>query len=555
MQARLVVVSGRDAGKIFFLASDNPNMLGRDKNCHICLNGRMISRRHCEIRQEGNMFFLIDLNSSNGTYVNDERTDNYLLKNGDLIQVGPIHLRFDFIKEEKSKSPLPQIADFEQPDENDSVELVDDDDEPLLSSSYFKKKFDIKEFSLGDEDDQIFAAQVEYNKLIKVCSLSGKLFSAKSVRKILGVALETAIELTGGERASALLYDKISGKFNSYATRFCDDHYCGSFPVSQTIIMETFRTAESVITGNACDDSRFADGDSVALDKICSVMCVPLVTLESEVLGALYIDCTSKIEAFSKIDLMIFAAVAHQAAISVERVKLFDDLEKLFIGSIHTLTASIEAKDEYTCGHSERVTCYAILIAEELGLDQNTRDLVEFAGIMHDVGKIGIPESVLCSTGKLTEEQYKLMQMHPVKGADIILKMPEIAKFASVTEVARAVRHHHERYDGTGYPDGLAGDEIPLVSKILSVADIFDAVTSDRSYRKGRNAKVAMKILSACSGIQVDPQIFAAFERVYAKGKINWLEDVNVRFDFNPQRLRANTVFEKRSERLFKKNL
>lgn len=551
MQARLVVVSGRDAGKIFLLSSDISNVVGREKHCDISLSGRMISRRHCEIRQEGNMFFLVDLNSSNGTYVNDERTDNHLLKSGDLIQVGPIHLRFDYIKEESKISPLPQIADLELPGVDSAVELIADDSS-RHSAAYYKKKFDIREFSFAEDcqSDDILDAQVEFEKLIKICSLSGKLFSAKSVRKILAIALETAIDITGGERASALLHDNITGMFNSYATRFCDDHYCGSFPVSKTIVKETVSTGESVITGNACDDTRFSSGESVALDNLGSVMCVPLVTLESEVIGALYIDSTVKIEAFSKVHLMMFAAIAYQAAIAVERVKLFDDLEKLFIGSIHTLTASIEAKDDYTCGHSERVTCYGILIAEELGFDQNARDLVEFAGIMHDVGKIGIPESVLCSTGKLTEEQYKLMQMHPVKGADIILKMPEIAKFASITEVARAVRHHHERFDGTGYPDGLSGNEIPVVSKILAVADIFDAVTSDRSYRKGRNAKVAMKILSACSGIQVDPVIFEAFEKVYAKGKINWLEDVNVRFDFNPQRLRANTVFEKRSERI-----
>ncbi len=529
MDGRFVVISGSKKGDVLRITPGKKIIVGRDKECDFRLIGRMISRKHFVVFQDGDHFLLEDLGSRNGIYVNDEKEIKHVLQDGDLVQVGQVHLRFDLgLKRDEMT-------------EQDTPEIIEEG--TMSSTAIYRMKFGIDAFDSISEDDASIEKREEHSRLMSICNLSSKLFSTKSVTALLGVALEAAIELTGGERSSALLIDPISGNPTPVAMKFCDTHYCGAFPISKTIVTRTLNTGESVITGNASADERFSNGDSVAIDNISSVMCVPLMTLDTKVIGVLYIDSTTGFEAFDKLHLALLAAIAHQAAVAVERARLFEDLEKLFIGSIHTLTASIEAKDEYTCGHSERVTCYSLLIADEMGLDNKMRDIVELAGIMHDVGKIGIPESVLCSTGKLTEEEFRMMQTHPVKGAEIIQKMPEISTFVSGKEVAIATLSHHERYDGTGYPHGLQGEEIPLISRILAVADTFDAITSDRSYRKGRDAKTAMKILSACAGIQVDAEVFKAFESAYLKGKINWLEAVNVHFNLNVQRLRENTVF------------
>ncbi len=531
MEGRFVVLSGSRKGEIFDITPEKRLIVGRDSNCDFRLSGKLVSRQHFSIFQNGDRFLLTDLESRNGVYVNSEKSQKHLLEDGDTIQVGQVLLRFDLA------SRLSDVSG------QDGAELLDVGN--VSSTAIFRKKFGIDNFNVvGEAVEASPKKKEEHTKLMNICKLSSKLFTTKSVKTLLGIALEAAVELTASERVSALLVDSKSAELMSVATRFADNDYIGQFPISKTIVKETVRTAESVITGNACADERFSKGDSVAIEKLSSVMCVPMINLESQVIGALYADNSSGFEVFDELDLSLFAAIAHQAAVAVERARLFEDLEKLFIGSIHTLTASIEAKDDYTCGHSERVTCYSLLIADEMGLDTGMRDVVELAGIMHDVGKIGIPESVLCSTGKLSKDEMQMMQTHPLKGAEIIQNMPELSAFVSSKKVAEATRFHHERYDGTGYPEGLKGEDIPLVSRILAVADTFDAITSDRSYRKGRNAQTAMKILSACAGIQVDPEIFKAFEAAYLKGKINWLEAVNVHFNLNIKRLRENTVFD-----------
>ena len=535
MEGRFVVISGKNKGEIFDISPGQTLIAGRDSSCDICLSGKMVSRKHFSIFQNGDRFLLSDLDSRNGVYINGEKASKHLLEDRDVVRLGQLRLRFDLASE------LPLI-----PGEN-SAELIEE--EEATSTAIYRQKFDLDNFSPDALSEEYENVSDEQSRLMNICNLSNKLFTTKSIRGLLGYALESAIELTGAERASALLLDGRTQELQSVVTRFAGADYCGQFPISKTIVMETVRTSESVITGNASTDERFSDGDSVAIENLSSVMCVPMITLDSKIIGAIYVDNSSGFEAFNRMHLAVLASIAHQAAVAVERVGLFEDLEKLFIGAIHTLTASIEAKDEYTCGHSERVTCYSLLIADEMGLDSGMRDVVELAGIMHDVGKIGIPESVLCSTGRLSREEMEMMQQHPLKGAEIILNMPEISAFVSTAKIAEATRYHHERYDGTGYPDGLEGEKIPLVSRILAVADAFDAITSNRSYRKGRGAQTAMKILGACTGIQIDPVVFKAFEEVYRKGKINWLEAVNVHFNLNVNRLRENTIFVEQEEK------
>lgn len=189
----------------------------------------------------------------------------------------------------------------------------------------------------------------------------------------------------------------------------------------------------------------------------------------------------------------------------IENSKLNQKVRDGYKSTIKALAASIDAKDHYTRGHSQRVTEFALLAATSLPALQDKLEILEYAGILHDIGKIGIPDSILIKSGPLTPEEWKIMRQHPVIGASIIENIPFLE------EARKLALHHHERYDGRGYPEGLAGEDIPLGSRVLAVADSFDSMTSDRAYRKAMSKKDAIKELRKNCGTQLCPVAVEAF--------------------------------------------
>jgi len=189
------------------------------------------------------------------------------------------------------------------------------------------------------------------------------------------------------------------------------------------------------------------------------------------------------------------------AELALKNQEQFNDLVKVVMKALNE-------KDQYTQGHSIRVTEYALRIGEELGLDKEQLRELELASVLHDIGKLGIPDKILKKPGRLTKEEYAIMQEHSVKGEKMLEGIADLEPYK------KYVRSHHERYDGFGYPDGLKGKEIPLVSRILFVADTFDAMTSDRPYRKGLSADVSIDEIIRCSGTQFDPLIVEVFVRM-----------------------------------------
>ena len=181
------------------------------------------------------------------------------------------------------------------------------------------------------------------------------------------------------------------------------------------------------------------------------------------------------------------------------------ELRKLFMGSIRALAQALEAKDEYTQGHSERVAELSIGIGAYLKLDEREIQNIWLAGLLHDIGKIGVRESVLNKAGKLDRSEWEAVHRHPVLAERILCPIEELC------DVIKIVRHHHERYDGSGYPDGLVGGEIPLGARVLAVADAYDALTSKRSYREALKVSDALTVLEEASGTQFDPVIVRAF--------------------------------------------
>ena len=182
-----------------------------------------------------------------------------------------------------------------------------------------------------------------------------------------------------------------------------------------------------------------------------------------------------------------------------------DELEKAYLDTIGILRQTVEAKDPYTRGHSDRVSEFAVLIGTKMGLDEKTIHLLKIGGLFHDIGKIGIPDSILLKESKLSDDEYSQIKNHPTIGAHIL------GNATVFEDIIPIVKYHHERYDGRGYPSQLAGANIPLVARITAVADAFDAMTSKRTYRDSLPIEKVKEEIERCSGTQFDPEIAKLF--------------------------------------------
>lgn len=243
--------------------------------------------------------------------------------------------------------------------------------------------------------------------------------------------------------------------------------------------------------------------DDIEMNVEASITAPLLV--RDKVIGVMSVATAKPGEHYSKDDVDMFSNFAVQAAVSVENTQLYAKLQEAHIGTIASLAAVIEARDPYTIGHSARVTQYAVAIAEAMGLPAEDVEEIRLASLLHDVGKIGVPDRILSKTESLTEEEYSAIKMHPSMSVNIIEPLPHLAKIIPV------VYHHHEHYDGTGYVEGKAGDKIPLGSRIIAAADAFEAMTSDRPYRRALSREQAMVQLRDCAGTQFDPEVIGYF--------------------------------------------
>ncbi|MFH0871096.1 MAG: HD domain-containing phosphohydrolase [bacterium] len=199
----------------------------------------------------------------------------------------------------------------------------------------------------------------------------------------------------------------------------------------------------------------------------------------------------------------------------IQQLEIYDDnMRDMFLSTVRSLAAAIDAKDPYTRGHSERVTQYSLAIAEEMKLGPREKEKINIAALLHDVGKIGIDTQILRKPNKLSDEEYALVKQHPVLGANIV------APIKQLREIVPLMRHHHEFYDGTGFPDQINGDQIPLGARILCVADTFDAMTSDRPYQRSMEVDYVLERIKAWSGARFDPKVVTAFISCFKSGRI-----------------------------------
>lgn len=250
-------------------------------------------------------------------------------------------------------------------------------------------------------------------------------------------------------------------------------------------------------------DARTRDYKALRAENVAGILTVPILQ-HNRAVGVIAVY-TSKPHEFSQSEIDLLSTFASQASIAIENAQLYAEMKNQYMSMISALAAAIEAKDSYTHGHSTNVMEYAVKISKALGLEDNEVENVKYAGLLHDIGKIGVKDVILSKQGKLTSEEVAELRKHPVYGANIMEKV------AILKDIAPLALYHHERFDGNGYPLGLKGEEIPLGARILAVADTYDAMIADRPYRKAFPFDFVKNEMFKAAGSQLDPKLVKIF--------------------------------------------
>ena len=261
-------------------------------------------------------------------------------------------------------------------------------------------------------------------------------------------------------------------------------------------------------------DRRFFKGvDERTEFKTRNIICVP-VKVKKKIIGVLEAINKKGKKGFDKEDLSLLTSLADQVAIALDNSRLYQELEEMFFQTADSLADAIEQRDPYTGGHTQRVTLYSQAIAKYLQLKPLERKWLKITSVLHDIGKIGIEDHILKKPTRLSPKEFDLIKHHSDIGAKIIEHIRQLK------EIVPGVKYHHEQINGKGYPDGLRGKDIPILAKIVAVADTYDAMTTDRPYRKAMEKEAAIEELKRCSGTQLDKEVVEAFIHAYRKGEI-----------------------------------
>jgi len=354
--------------------------------------------------------------------------------------------------------------------------------------------------------------------LISLLKIGKVIYNETDHDKILAIAASETQKAMNADRCSIFLYDKDTQELYSRMASGMDDQEI-RFPASLGMAGYVFVTGEIVKIDDAYSNPIFnKEVDEKTGYKTKSILCIPMRNSNQEIIGVFEVINKLGNEVFTEKDLELLVSISSSVGASLEnasllkeQVLMYKEQKKSFISFINALAASIDARDKITAGHSTRVTSYALIIADQLGWDKDEKEVLEYSAILHDIGKIGIRDEVLCKEGKLTDKEYKHIQEHSRITFEILDKMYFEEKLKKVPEIAAS---HHEKYNGTGYHRGLAGEDIPIGGRIIAVADVFDAITSKRHYRDRMPFKQALSILKGNVGSHFDNKIVDIFFKI-----------------------------------------
>jgi putative nucleotidyltransferase with HDIG domain len=480
---RLRGISGEIKGQVW--ESETILRAGRLASLEIALDDSSVSRRHAEVRHGDDGWYVRDLESTNGTYVNGVRigSTEQSLRSRDIVQFGKIALMVEL-----------NDATIEGPPSNQHI----------IAAA--KSTFEEGIKRLAYDRNQMPRAGEKLPALLR----AGYHFvNMQGEDQLLDAILNDAVSVLEAQRGAIVLAegDGPEPKLRLRSLAVGAGEAPGRFHYSKKLTQRCFAGEVSLLYSTLNGDDERQVTQSIADGAMASVLCVLLRTPRKR-LGVLHLDRNFMQDPFTEDDLLLADALAAHVSAAIEGAQFLKKQRDLFLKTIDILAQAVELRDGYTGGHTQRVTKYAIMLAEKLELPDDQVDFIKLGGPLHDIGKIGIDDAILRKPGKLTPDEFARMQKHTTMGAEILQTIPEMHPIIPI------VRSHHERWDGTGYPDRLAGEDIPFLARIVAVADAFDAMTSHRPYHdnmKGKPPKWAFAEVEKQSGRQFDPRCAKAF--------------------------------------------
>ena len=483
---RLRGISGEVKGQVW--ETESVLRAGRLASLEIVLDDSSVSRRHAEVRFGDEGWFVRDLESTNGTYVNGVRIGpgEHSLRPRDIVQFGKVAMVV-----ESNDTTL------EGPPSNQHVVAAATStyEEGLRRIAYDRNEMP----RAGDQ-------------LVALLRAGHHFVNTQNEDQLLDNILNDAVSVLDAQRGAIVLAegDGPEPQLRLRALAVGHGETAGRFHYSKKLTHRVFAKGESILYGTMNEDDELKMTQSMHDGAMASVLCVLLRTPRRRI-GVLHLDRSLMQNPFTEDDLHLADALAAHVSAAIEGALLLRKQKELFLKTLDVLANAVEMRDDYTGGHTKRVTRYASLLGQQLNLPEDQLELIKLGTPLHDIGKIGIDDAILRKPGRLTSAEFALMQEHTTKGADILSTIAEMQPIIPI------VRNHHERWDGTGYPDRLAGAEIPLLARIVAVADAFDAMTSHRPYheeKKGKPPAVAFAELEKMAGRQFDPNCAAAFLQI-----------------------------------------
>ena len=489
--AQIHILRGADSGKRVKVSSF-PITIGRDPKNSLQISDQEISRFHCRIKKRGRLFILEDLESKNGIYLNGDKVLNAIVQNQDKILIGTTELVFH------TSAPEFFIAN------------------------------EILNFDLAFTENETFHSPIEYGQNIPIGELQAKRLnlrqhvdaianSQESTKKIFNYSgdflvkneiqdtMDTLIKIVG-KNISNLSRAVIFITFTQHRKlvpvslkRF--DNQNSDFTISHRALQDVINRKQPLLLSQA----------NTQLTQLGPARALLPIISDDKVIAVIHLESEAGPNAFPTNELAFCQAIISRISPIIDNVLLRKEIDAWMLGVVESMIATIEAKDTYTVGHSERVCKFSMAIAEQLKLNKDVKKQLMISSLCHDIGKIGIPDSILKKASMLSNEEYDEMKLHPTIGAKIIEHMPNARRFLS------GIKYHHEKWDGTGYPEGLVGEDIPFFGRIVAVADAFDAMISGRSYSGFIDEADAVQELATDTDL-FDPEILKAFTKAWENG-------------------------------------
>jgi HD-GYP domain-containing protein (c-di-GMP phosphodiesterase class II) len=485
---KLICIEGKEKDRSWELIHPR-TVIGRDSVCDVVVNDMKLSRIHSEIIYEDDVYIYHDKESRNGSYINNDRVTRQILISGDQIRIG------DTV--------------FKALQDNLTPSIKWQEDNPLVTSKVplnrlsdqLEEAVSPPEATLREGPGTGTKRQALIGKLLKnletIYKVGNVINSIQTLDELLDQIAEMLLGVFKDVQRVCILLKEDEKKFEPKFIKNRGDDPLDSFHMSNSVINNAVEEKVCLLANDASRDGRFAASESVISLHLRSVMCAPLVS-KGVVLGAIYLDNCEKPNCFDENDVALLSALANQSATAIENSRLYEDVQKAYHDSILALMNTVEAKDPYTRGHSQRTSRYALGIAQEMKLSEEECKKIKTAAELHDIGKIGVHDLIIGKESPLSTMEFQSIQAHALAG-EKILDPIEYLKFA-----LPMIRSHHEKYDGTGYPDGLKRDKIPLGARIIGAADTFDAMTTQRPYNDPLPFNKALEKCKALKGKQLD---------------------------------------------------